>query len=331
MNGVLFNGRQVQGFGQASTREPGQHVAPRPIVTHGPPMAPGYNPRIAAGRMMPPPMVHPPGRVQTPHLGPARCGSSSVYDPATGRCVPYPIKGWELATEPLPQPGQPPQPMPIPGVPPGSPGPTAPYPTDRGVGQRFTGSTSPGGQGGWWAANPAEQAVSTTLTSMYAGHQLAPAPAPGNEAGASASGGATEAGGEFGPDANVRTRHGFRPSGAHAQVVSLAGPPSVIAPKPQPALLTRIGQKLGISAPPPQGLGAGVVTSTTSPATVGLAAALGGVVGAVAGATVGLEIGSSYGEASTRRAGFGGLMGIIVGAFAGAAIAAPTVQQQQGA
>jgi len=114
----------------------------------------------------------------------------------------------------------------------------------------------------------------------------------------------------------------------------------ITAPAPQPhgfePLVRRIGvaapilQRTGLAAPPAQGVGA-VVTPTTSPASVGLAAALGAVVGSVAGAALGAEVGTGYGYAAYRRAGVGGLIGLMVGSFAGAAIAAPSVATQQGA
>jgi hypothetical protein len=76
-----------------------------------------------------------------------------------------------------------------------------------------------------------------------------------------------------------------------------------------------------------QGLGA---TSPTSPATVGLVAALGGTVGLVVGAGLGAELGSGGGIAAARRATVGGLIGVLAGSFAGAMIAAPSVTSQSG-
>jgi hypothetical protein len=84
-----------------------------------------------------------------------------------------------------------------------------------------------------------------------------------------------------------------------------------------------------LAALPAQGLGATTtVVNTTSPATVGLVAALGGTVGMLVGAALGAEVGSGDGAASARRAGAGGLIGMLAGSFAGAAIAAPSTVSQ---
>lgn len=87
----------------------------------------------------------------------------------------------------------------------------------------------------------------------------------------------------------------------------------------------------GITAPPAQGLGVVTNSNPTSPATVGLVAALGGTVGLIAGAALGSEVGPGVGETAARRAAIGGLFGMLLGSFAGAAIAAPSTQAQGGA
>ncbi|HTQ47937.1 MAG TPA: hypothetical protein VMI75_34505 [Polyangiaceae bacterium] len=99
-----------------------------------------------------------------------------------------------------------------------------------------------------------------------------------------------------------------------------------VAPAAQPQ-----AQSQGLAAPSPQGLGA-ANPSATSPATVGVVAALGGTVGLLIGATIGSEIGHSYdgGSVIERRAAAGGLIGMLVGSFTGAAIVAPSIQAQQG-
>lgn len=141
MNGVNFNGKKVQGFGQAATNEPGSK-APRAI-----PNRPGMitltptagNPRYRGAALPQPPRV--PGRVQTPI---SVCPPGYAY--YKGTCFPVRSPGpVGYSSEPLPQPGQPPS-QPIPQIPvPGNPGPTVPpiYPGDlRGVGQ------GPGAQAG---------------------------------------------------------------------------------------------------------------------------------------------------------------------------------------
>jgi hypothetical protein len=85
----------------------------------------------------------------------------------------------------------------------------------------------------------------------------------------------------------------------------------------------------GLAAPPSQGLGTTTtVVNTTSPATVGLVAALGGTVGMLVGAALGAEIGAGAGIAAARRAAAGGLVGMLVGSFAGAAVTAPSTVSQ---
>jgi hypothetical protein len=87
----------------------------------------------------------------------------------------------------------------------------------------------------------------------------------------------------------------------------------------------------GLAAPPrgQQGLGA-TSGAATSPATVGLVAALGGGIGLLIGGGLGAEIAGGYGEVAQRRAAIVGVVGMLAGAFAGAALAAPSVQQQTG-
>lgn len=81
----------------------------------------------------------------------------------------------------------------------------------------------------------------------------------------------------------------------------------------------------GVGVAAPYGLGA-AGGSTTSPAAVGFAAALGGVVGFATGALIGSEFGT--GPAMVRRAGGGALIGMIVGSFTGAAVMAPSTSSQ---
>ena len=93
---------------------------------------------------------------------------------------------------------------------------------------------------------------------------------------------------------------------------------------------TPIGQsftpaRAGVGVAAPYGLGA-AGGSTTSPAAVGFAAALGGVVGFATGALIGSEFGT--GPAMVRRAGGGALIGMIVGSFTGAAVMAPSTSSQ---
>lgn len=84
----------------------------------------------------------------------------------------------------------------------------------------------------------------------------------------------------------------------------------------------------GARGPVGVGQGLGAVSNPTSPATVGLIAALGGTLGLIVGGALGAEIGSGGGEAAARRAAVGGLIGMLAGTFTGAALASPSIQSQ---